>query len=186
MIRDMGTERRSIFTVVFCDDDGFSVVGVIEREWEYKTSVISNICRSITFSYHYYYNDWRNKCWIWIHFRSQFNPLFLTFLCIAPVIKEEIQSRSCGTWAIDLCVPCLYCQQRSCSVTDRAERRIFSYTVYTLLYRPAGWLNFKEWRGLKTCPLRDAPASWEASCCCCAEECGMHVAYGKEGAFVKD
>jgi len=27
MIRDMGTERRSIFTVVFCDDDGFSVVG---------------------------------------------------------------------------------------------------------------------------------------------------------------
>lgn len=39
----------------------------------------------------------------------------------------------------------------------------FPYTVYTLVYRPAGWLNFKEWRGLKTCPLRDAAASWEAS-----------------------
>lgn len=37
------------------------------------------------------------------------------------------------------------------------------YTVYTPVYRPAGWLNFKECGGLKTCPPRDAPASWEAS-----------------------
>lgn len=98
-------------------------------------------------------------------------PPPITLVYIAPVIKKKSSLRSGRTSAIDLGVPCLYCQQHSCSVTGRAERRIFFYTVYTLLYRPAGWLNFKEWGGLKTCPLRDVPASWEASCGC----------YGKRG-----